>query len=650
MDSSLLGDGTRIQRNRFLRRCWRMTLIGLLATNTAKATLQPVTTKLSSSTAAFVRTVPRSSTRTGQGRQVSSLLSSSASSVVHGRIRKLPSSLFGPPRMGYPSKIPSWQQILAARRTFLWSSLADEATVDSGNGSLSLDEKPEDGMGDTSNKTPFSFVDFPFHYHELVDVYIESLTNRGWGVGRFDVSQRKRPEQSTEGKPKYRYARRSKDGIDHDDDAGDGDDSDAIGNTSTAQRWVVMVPNVIPGETVRVRIFRNFKRYSEGDLVHVLDRSPDRIEPRCAVAHDCGGCQLQHISIDAQRQWKRSSVQESLAQYGIHNVTVSPTIGTQHIFGYRSKLTPHYQAPAKCKRGDGIRDRATLDEAKSGEHGKDNTIQAIGFQRQTSRSIVDVTYCPIATEPVNAKYAAVRAELLAQPTTRSKGATLLFRQANVETSSSDDDEDVTPSQFVSTNHQEYLTTRVRGLDFTYQAGNFFQNNYFVLPLMVDHVVQSASSAEPTSPSRTMTHLVDCYCGSGLFALSAAAVFDTVVGIEINQKAVQEATVNAERNRISNCQFRAASAEAIFADIDHYPRAMTAVVLDPPRKGCSMDFLAQLLAFAPQRIVYMSCDPTTQARDAQVLLATGQYRLTSVQPFDLFPQTRHIECLAIFERA
>jgi tRNA (uracil-5-)-methyltransferase len=639
-------DRRSIQRGRSLRPYWRMTLVGLLATNTVKATTPVITTKLSSTTA-FLHTVPR--TRARQGRQVSFLLSSS--SAIHGRIRKLPSS-FGSSRIGYPSKIPSWQQDEASRRTFL-SSLADESAVQSGSIGLSL-EKPEDGMDDTSRRTPFSFVDFPFHYHEMVDVYIESLTNRGWGVGRFDVSQRKLPEQSTEGKAKYRYARRSKDGTEHDDeDHVDGDDAptdDGVGNTSTAQRWVVMVPNAIPGETVRVRIFRNFKRYSEGDLVHVLDRSPDRIEPQCALAHDCGGCQLQHIAIDAQRQWKQSSVQESLAQYGIHNVTVSPTIGTRHIFGYRSKLTPHYQAPAKRKRGGGARDRAALDEANNREYGKENTIQAIGFQRQTSRSIVDVTYCPIATEPVNAKYAAVRAELLAQPTTRSKGATLLFRQANVETSS-DDDEEVTPAQFVSTNHQEYLTTRVRGLDFTYQAGNFFQNNYHVLPLMVDHVVQSASAKPTTIPSSgPMTHLVDCYCGSGLFALSAAAAFDTVVGIEINEKAVQEATANAERNRIGNCQFRAASAEAIFADIGHYPRATTAVVLDPPRKGCSMDFLAQLLAFAPQRIVYMSCDPTTQARDAQVLLATGEYRLTSVQPFDLFPQTRHIECLAIFERA
>jgi len=147
----------------------------------------------------------------------------------------------------------------------------------------------------------------------------------------------------------------------------------------------------------------------------------------------------------------------------------------------------------------------------------------------------------------------------------------------------------------------------------------------------------------------MTHLVDCYCGSGLFAISAALHFDTVVGIEINNKAVKEATDNAVANNITNCQFQAATAEAIFADIQDFPRDTTTVILDPPRKGCSEDFLAQLYKFAPRRIVYMSCDPTTQARDAQGIVGTGGYTITSVQPFDLFPQTRHIECLMIFEK-
>lgn len=189
----------------------------------------------------------------------------------------------------------------------------------------------------------------------------------------------------------------------------------------------------------------------------------------------------------------------------------------------------------------------------------------------------------------------------------------------------------------------HSTTKVNGLSFRYKAGNFFQNNYYVLPLMVEHVVKEATHGGG------MTHLADCYCGSGLFAISAASHFDRVVGIEINDKAIAEATANAEANHVTNCEFLAASAEHIFASLDNFPREQSAVVVDPPRKGCSEEFLQQLVAFGPARVVYMSCDPTTQARDAAVLVKDGGYRISTVLPFDLFPQTRHIECLMILDR-
>lgn len=160
--------------------------------------------------------------------------------------------------------------------------------------------------------------------------------------------------------------------------------------------------------------------------------------------------------------------------------------------------------------------------------------------------------------------------------------------------------------------------------------------------MVEHVMKEATSGGK------MTHLADCYCGSGLFALSVASKFDCVVGIEINDKAIEEATANARDNHITNCKFLAASAEHIFDVIADFPRETSVVVIDPPRKGCSETFLEQLVAFQPARLVYMSCDPTTQARDAAWLVPRG-YHITSVQPFDLFPQTRHIECLMILDR-
>jgi len=188
----------------------------------------------------------------------------------------------------------------------------------------------------------------------------------------------------------------------------------------------------------------------------------------------------------------------------------------------------------------------------------------------------------------------------------------------------------------------------------------------MLPVMVDHVVQA--SIQPNAAGKRMTHLIDCYCGSGLFCLSASKDFDVCVGIEVNKLAVEEATVNADINSISNCKFVAASAEAIFKSNDpvevvttnagqevlsstlvkDFPKETTVVVIDPPRKGCSEEFLEQLFNFGPERCVYMSCDPSTQARDAKGIVAAG-YKITSVQPFDLFPQTRHIESLIVFEK-
>lgn len=425
-------------------------------------------------------------------------------------------------------------------------------------------------------RRPAKFVADPFDYHQLVEIDIESLTNRGWGIGRV------------------------------------GDD-----------KWVVMVPGVIPGERVQVRIFRNFRNYSEADLVEVVAPHADRIVPKCPLAEDCGGCQYQHMSIERQRAIKTAHVEDGLRQFGLFGqVQVQPCLGTDEVFGYRSKLTPHYQSPHGSS-GQRHKRSTTPREAKP--------IQEIGFQRQTSRAIVNVESCPIATPPVNAAYQRLRAELLSTPTFKPKGATLLLRQANLD------------SDEVETNHREPMTTKVGGLSFTYLAGNFFQNNYHVLPIMVEAVVEAAAGDG-------RTHLIDCYCGSGLFAVSAAHRFTQVYGIEINESAVREATANAVANGVDNCHFMAASADAIFANLsaEQCPPSLTTVIVDPPRKGCSDEFLVQLYCFGPARVVYLSCDPMTQARDAQSMVEAG-YRPVWCQPFDLFPQTRHIENLMVFEK-
>lgn len=469
----------------------------------------------------------------------------------------------------------------------------------------------------TPVKVPAKFKPYPFAYHQELDVKIESLTNLGFGIARVDLKG------------------------DHPDiPITEENNSDLITSEEDQKKWVIFVPNVIPGEQVRIRIYRNYATYSDADLIDILEASPDRIEPKCDLAKICGGCQYQHITVDRQRQMKTLQVQELFERLGGLKAEdfppVLPTLGTDEIFGYRSKITPHYDAPIKKK---GRRSNSNAMAGTSCEMGP------IGFKEKASRRLVDVPYCHIATPAINEALTRVREDKineardgkLKKPT---KGATLLLRDAG---------------DGVETDPNVYVKTTVKDLVFRFKAGNFFQNNPFMLPKMVDLVVDAATVPSPTG--KVMTHLIDCYCGSGLFALGSSSSFEHCVGIEVNEMAVEEARENAALNDIENCAFVSASAEAIFDPatlegrsdlvVGDFPRETTVVVVDPPRKGCSVEFLEQLNVYKPQRVVYMSCDPATQARDAKYLLSYG-YEIVSVQPFDIFPQTRHIECLATFE--
>ncbi len=357
--------------------------------------------------------------------------------------------------------------------------------------------------------------------------------------------------------------------------------------------WVVMVPFALPGERVRARVWRNKANYSDADLVAVLTPSTERVQPRCPLFGTCGGCQYQHYSYPAQLEWKRRHVAELLERIGGIHAEVRPTCASPREYHYRSKITPHFQSP---------RDAAAR----------------IGFLKDNSREVVDVPQCPIATEAINEALPRERERLRANAHALRRGGTLLLREA---------------VEGVVTNMRATATAQVGGLRFRFQAGEFFQNNPYILPLMLEHVVSQASAPG-------LDCLVDAYCGVGAFALYGAGKFREVAGVEISEAAVRLAGENAQLNGIANCTFLLGSAEAIFGAIRFDP-ARTAMVIDPPRRGCDEPFLRQLVEFGPARAVYVSCAPDTQARDLKFLAANG-FAITEVQPFDLFPQTRHIE--------
>ncbi len=430
------------------------------------------------------------------------------------------------------------------------------------------------------------FNDQPFAYHQEIELEIATLTNLGSGLGRVQL-----------GEPKA-------------------ESLELKAPAPTGAGWVVMVPFTLPGERVRVRVFRNQKNFSEADLVAILRPSPHRVAAACPLFARCGGCQYQHLAYSEQLLWKQRQVAELLRHMaGIPDFPVAPVVPSPREFGYRSKITPHFNPP---------RDPAVP--------------PPVGFLRQGTRfDLVDVPRCPIATDAINAKLPEVRARVHARAAAGEykRAATLLLRHAD---------------EGVVTDYDAIITESIASdsgapLRLRFLARDFFQNNPFILPAFTGYVrAQAAASGA--------RYLVDAYCGSGLFALSAAPAFRRVAGIELSESSIKFARENAAANGLAHVTFQAGDAAQIFAGLPALatadePQAFapsdTAVIIDPPRKGCDESFLSQLFTYGPRCVVYVSCDPATQMRDLKSFLAAG-YTLAAAQPFDLFPQTRHLECV------
>lgn len=188
--------------------------------------------------------------------------------------------------------------------------------------------------------------------------------------------------------------------------------------------------------------------------------------------------------------------------------------------------------------------------------------------------------------------------------------------------------------------------------FEYPAGTFFQNNNSVMPLLVEHVRDLIKQSSKEHP---VTHLVDAYCGAGLFAVSLSHLFQKVSGIELSPSSIAAAKDNAVKNSIpsSKISFAFGDAGEIFSAVEEYPRSQTVIIIDPPRKGCDDNFIGQLLRFRCHSVVYVSCNVHTQARDIGSIVRKTEnepvgkrYRLESLRGFDLFPQTSHVESVAL----
>lgn len=404
------------------------------------------------------------------------------------------------------------------------------------------------------------------------------------------------------------------------------------------QMKVVIVPYTMPGELVEAKIYKTQKYYFEAELLQVLEKSPKRDDSlvRCKYFGKCSGCQYQMIPYAEQLEIKRNVIVNAYK----HNSNLDPVLVPQILptapspeeYYYRTKLTPHFDFP----RGGG----KNLPQAPP-----------IGFGERGRKTVLDIEECAIGTPVINKGMAEQRA--LVQQTYKDykKGATILLREnlkpkdpASLANAADTPVEEL--EKVCCTSTKEIITEVVAGYKFTYASSSFFQNNNSILNSVTSYVRDNLLIPATGQPPQ---HLVDTYCGCGLFGITCAGAADSVIGVEISRDSVEYAIKNAALNNLTNAKFIVGQAERIFEDVKTDP-ATTAIIIDPPRKGCDVPFLDQLLKFLPAKVVYVSCNVHSQARDIGYLLnsekGAGKYKIDSIRGFDFFPQTHHVESVAV----
>jgi tRNA/tmRNA/rRNA uracil-C5-methylase (TrmA/RlmC/RlmD family) len=349
------------------------------------------------------------------------------------------------------------------------------------------------------------------------------------------------------------------------------------------EEFVIFVPFVIVGETVEAEITEVKKNFARAKLLRVVTAAPERVTPECKFYGACGGCQYQHIDYAAQLRIKHKQIADLFERVGkISREVVAPVLPCPSPYGYRNRIMIRSQWNGPAKKLE------------------------IGFIRTDNKFVEGIDECKIAEPVLNEQIKEVRAN------PPHKGGIK-------------------------------VVLRVQPENWEVPRDSFFQNNFFLLPKLVETVREFLKAGG----SR---HLIDLYCGVGFFGIEAASVVDSFVGVEYDKLAIAAARQNAATRNIANGEFIAAQVEDVLPELlQKFSPEKTSVILDPPRKGCWPATLELLRATKPAQVIYVSCHPATMARDLNILCADGVFELAQVQPLDMFPQTQHVECVADLRR-
>ena len=422
--------------------------------------------------------------------------------------------------------------------------------------------------------------------------------------------------------------------------------------------FVVFVSGTISGDKVKIKITDIKKNYATGEILSIIKPSEFRTASPCTYFQQCGGCQLMHMDYKEQLKYKRNRVISELrrARVNFHEETVNKTIGMEDPYRYRNKTT------------------FSVTE-------KNNEIQ-IGPYEQGTYNTVDISSCLIqskaADEAVTSfKNLMKKYNIRAYDMKTKKGIVrnIVIRNNRkgelmliiVTTSESFQNKELLVNELsfipnittivqninnkntnlsmgiknITLYGEGTITDTIDDLSFTISPETFFQIN----PIQTEKLYQTAIEYAHLDKDDIC---FDLYCGIGTISLMAAKKAKKVFGIEIVNRSIINARENAKKNNISNLEFYAGKAEELLPQLNKQNIKADVIILDPPRKGCEKEVIDTIISMSPKRLVYVSCNPSTLARDIK-LLESGGYMLKKVQPLDQFPWTVHVECVVLLTK-
>lgn len=422
--------------------------------------------------------------------------------------------------------------------------------------------------------------------------------------------------------------------------------------------YAVFVPGALPGEHVRAHMIKAGSGFGVGKLIEIEAPAPERVDPPCKIFAPCGGCTLQHMKYEAQLAYKRKVVEDALARIGgLKDVVVSPVLGMDNPWRYRNKGSfPLANTGTRVETGffsprshrlvpmpDCLIQQQSVLQAAFAVRDWANAYGIPAYDEQSGKGLLrhvvarasctgDVMATVVATGSLPHKK-----ELLEIFQKQVEGLASVY--LNIQKANSNV---ILGDEYRLLWGKERIEEQLCGLTFSLGPASFLQVN----PSQTERLYTTALDLLALTGSE---RVVDAYCGIGTITLLLAKRAHEVIGIENVPQAVEDAQRNAQRNNLCNVQFLCEESEAALPRLVNEGLTLDALVMDPPRKGADEAFLRAVIESGVRRVLYISCNPATLARDCRILTDSG-YRVQAVKPVDMFPHTVHVETVVLMSKA